>query len=80
MDEKGTGRDVATLITGCNSMKKMLLIKQCSLHYAWYKDKIDMVVPYINRPSWEADGYYCSVEDGGHTNVVLMEDASVVEV
>lgn len=57
------------------SKQKKLLITKCSDPLMWYADKIGQVVPYLG----EKYGFYTSREDAGHTNVVNMDDAILID-
>lgn len=56
-------------------IKKKLLIKKCSDNLNWYANKVGQEVDFICRIP---EGYL-SREDAGFTNVVLKEDAEIVE-
>lgn len=57
------------------SKQKKLLIIKCSDPLMWYADKIGQIVPYLG----EKYGFYTSREDAGHTNVVNMDDAILID-
>lgn len=55
-------------------MKKLKIIN-CSDPLMWYRDKVGQTVPFLFSIS---EGYV-SREDAGSTNIVLLDDAEIVE-
>lgn len=55
---------------------RMLRIKSCRDGMLWYADKVGELVEYL-RPCREG---YMSREPSGHTNIVHVGDAEVVEI
>lgn len=55
-------------------MKKLKIIS-CSDPLMWYRDKVGQTVPFLFKIS---EGYM-SREDAGYTNIVLTDDAEIVE-
>lgn len=54
---------------------KKLKITNCSDPLMWYRDKVGQTVPYLFKIS---EGYM-SREDAGFTNIVLKNDAEIIE-
>jgi hypothetical protein len=57
---------------------KALLIKSCSNSVMWYHNHIGKVVPLLKV--YEKTNEYLSREPEGYSNIVLMNDAEVVDV
>lgn len=55
---------------------KALRIKQCSDSMMWYRNQIGATVPLLACE----DDIYWSREVAGYRNIVLIEDADVVEI
>lgn len=54
---------------------KKILIKQCNDPLMWYANKVGQEVVYLKEYGRE----YISREDSGLTNMILKEDAEIVE-
>ena len=51
----------------------LLLINRCDDSHKWYADKIGQFVPYLSTEK----GEHRSIDDGGYTNWVSVEDSSL---
>lgn len=69
-----SGSCSAASVAGRHTVKK-LLITNCSDPMLWYKDLVHQQVAFIR----EDKDYYWSREPAGYTNIVLKNDASVIE-
>lgn len=54
---------------------KKLKITNCSDTLMWYRNKVGLTVPFLYKIS---EGYM-SREDAGFTNIVLEQDAIIIE-